>query len=229
MPDTATCILHSVITVFRTQCQGSVQKWIELQRLRCFDTLPRGVRHIGKQWLFLCIAVITAAIVFWKLNFASTITPPSEYSHANLRIDVAYYQHGEPIRGLSVVEARIDCPAMPTDGNENILYALWPPRLHAWCAHSFPRALNTRATTDVRGNVTLWFHSTPTPRWTTITTWFDSQLRISVPPYKHMFFEPEVLSPDHWRLRLDWQCGQTATITSSDETDKVNRWCWKSL
>lgn len=162
-----------------------------------------------KQRLLLILGVTSGlsllVIVFWNLRPESTITSPSEYPEANLRVDVTV---GSPLvqgtqqtfkEGFVISAAILGCPVFDIVSEESL--PLWLRKRIGWCD---AKAINLPVETNIHGEAVIWFKVTPPPHMAGIgnVDYPTPILNLGDSSKRRVHTEmPEIITPDHWRVR----------------------------
>ena len=166
---------------------------------------------IGLATLFL-VGFLSGILVGFSIKEGTvgsiaTISPPSEFPEANLRIDLVIenYEHGfrQPLKGFTLRDVELTCPEIAVRKGERII---GPPWLK-WC---WQTPLNLPAVTDESGHIVLWFAVEPHPHAARLDFSERDFGEIPAPSpdirdlwrdsWNSKSRQQIMLAPDHWRV-----------------------------
>jgi hypothetical protein len=154
-------------------------------RLSCF---PRSTA--------LIVTIVIVLVVFgivWIFPLP-TVTPPPEYTDANLQIDVKI----ENWANTELNVAGISCPIFDSVTDDSKQFPMW---YQHWCK---TEALNIPLKLDHDGKGTLWFSVRPRPHKADISneTLGSPGVGLKYQNGASGSYKPDIISPDHWYVHV---------------------------
>lgn len=155
------------------------------------------------RWLGAGTCAGIALIVLRLTAPKATITPPSGFPNANLKVDLQLNAaSADRVKTVVITKAHLRCPIFDLAADEEANLPRWMRERRLWCGNG---AINLPLSTDASGKTVLWFSGSLSP--------WEAGIRNESAPSLYVGLEGqgralqrtslEVFAPDHWRAEMD--------------------------